>query len=279
MMFRPIVQESYRSSNIDPRAFVPKCQKPRFSRDQNGVPGLTARKIEEIAAHFLCERAPGSLRRAVPTPLISILDGLQRDGFCTYAFDQDLGLTSTGERSLGRYSISRKHIDIDTSLAADDPRFPFTCAHELAHFYLHGRVNAQALGYHESAIQDSATELLTFRLDKARPRTILEWQANRFAAALLIPAQTLPHAVVEIQEAMGITRKLGRVFLDNQRQNRADYRRILDRLSNRFATSHHVTRLRLKETGLLVVDPSYGPTLIADTLGDVLTALFRPTET
>lgn len=44
---------------------------------------------------------------------------------------------------------------------------------------------------------------MTHRIEASNPRTFLEWQANRFAAGVLMPRRTVRAAVVDIQRARG----------------------------------------------------------------------------
>lgn len=249
-------------------------QQMKVKRDKFGVPIVNSLQLEGIAEHFLSVISPKTLVDPASTPLIAILDELVQRKYCTFTFDEDLGQTADGKKCLGYYSMSRKHIAIDRALSPEDPRFSFTCAHEIGHFYLHGSLDPQVLNSDNSdEIRDSSQDILTFRIDGARPRTRVEWQANRFAAGILLPQSTLPSALDEVQKALGITRR-GRIWLDHQPQNQRDYRQSLFRIAEKYSVSQTVVRYRLRETGLLQEDPSYMPRRIGETLEHILKELF-----
>jgi Zn-dependent peptidase ImmA (M78 family) len=83
---------------------------------------------------------------------------------------------------LGATYIGRKTVCIDESL--DQPatrgRLYFTCAHEAGHWVLHRRMISEVCRGHSAGSQ-----ILCRRQDAKKP---LEWQADYFAACLLMPA-------------------------------------------------------------------------------------------
>jgi Zn-dependent peptidase ImmA (M78 family) len=246
----------------------------RVPRDRHGIPIVDNWEIEGLAEHFLSQTAPRLLGTPLAFPIAELVDQLTKAKYCTFSFDEDLGEDSNGKRCLGYYSLSRRHIAIDLSLSAEDPRLPFTFAHELGHFYLHGRVSAYAINQNNAEeIRDTSEDILTFRIDGARPRTRIEWQANRFASALLVPRQTLPSALDFVQREIGIARR-GRVYLDHQPQNQRDYRKILLLLSNRYRVSQSVVRYRLRDMGLLQEHASFAPQSMRQSVEELLRGIF-----
>src|SRR2546422_242370 len=210
-------------------------------RDSNGIPILDASEIEQLAERFLTHVAPDVLAEPTFTPLAEIMALLQDEGRVTFAIGVDLGWTPQGHKYLGCYDPVKGVVLIDSSLTHDDPRFPFTVAHELGHFYLHGKVRLAAVGVPpgESGILDSSRDIVIHRVDMTRPRTMIEWQANRFAAAILIPRATVIAAIQQAQNEMGINRNVGTVVLDAQPYSRRDFQETIgDRKSTRLNSSH-----------------------------------------
>jgi Zn-dependent peptidase ImmA (M78 family) len=84
---------------------------------------------------------------------------------------------------------------------ADDApvRKRFTIAHELGHFFLH-------LGGHDGEFIDDADNLRTVADPDAAwtPERRKEWEANLFAAALLMPADLVRKKWAEIRDLEGI---------------------------------------------------------------------------
>src|SRR5579862_1636885 len=226
-----------------------------LKRDDLGIPVLDAQDIEQLSERFLGHAAPQVLSAPLFTPLAEIMDLLRREGHCSFQFDEDLGATPEGYKYLGYFDIRRRHISIDRSLSTEDVRFPFTVAHELGHFYLHQTVRPDALGSSGTdAIRDSTRDLVTHRVEGSRPRSLIEWQANRFAAGILMPRRTVRRAVENAQRARGITRGLGTIWLDRQPRSKRDYHLVMGDISATYRVSRAVTRYRLTELGIIEVD-------------------------
>lgn len=134
-----------------------------------------------------------------------------------------------------------------------EPRFNFTLAHEIAHFVLHRKINRSVIKKEkEQEISDTNRQLILDQIQNDNPRDWLEWQANKFASSLLLPRSTVPLAVTNKQKEMGITRRIGTIFHDNQPKNRSDYHEIMGHLVNIFITSKSAIRLRLRELDILI---------------------------
>lgn len=183
-----------------------------FGVDEFGIPVLDGDGVEERAEQFLADVAPEVLGRPLFTPLAEIMRTLQVTASVNFELLVDLGVSPEGHKYLGLYLPSLRLISIDKKLTDVDPRFPFTVAHEIGHFYLHSQINLQAF-QPDSKIKDSSRDIVIPRADTRTPRSRIEWQANRFAAAILIPRRTITTAVIQIQKAIGINRNLGIVWI------------------------------------------------------------------
>jgi Zn-dependent peptidase ImmA (M78 family) len=249
----------------------------RIKRDANGIPVIDEQDIELIAEHFLGVVAPDTLQRAAPTPLLDITTKLQSDGLCTFRLDLDLGVTKAGHKVLGYFDVKTKEIAVDCSLIHDDPRFPFTLAHEIGHFYLHSKVRPSALSVGpDGRITDSTRDLIAHRIDSTRPRSLMEWQANHFAANALLPRQTVPSALLNVQKTIGVVKNLGIVWHDpSQSVSRSDLRRVVDGLSHIYRVSRAVVKFRLYELRLVKEHVrGGGPIRVGDVMGTALRDLF-----
>jgi Zn-dependent peptidase ImmA (M78 family) len=246
----------------------------KIARDKLGIPVLDGEDVEQLAARFLEHLAPKALIEPVFTPIADIMRRLQQDKLCTFSFDEDLGSTPEGYKYLGYFHIKRKHIGIDVSLSTEDVRFPFTVAHELGHFYLHSKVKPQALKTAPFEIRDSTRDLVTHRIDATKSRTLLEWQANKFAAGILMPRATVRNCVIDLQKARGITRNLGTVWLDRSAPSNREHSILLQQLAAAYRVSRSVARYRLRELDILHFDKASLPTMANETLGTVLADLF-----
>jgi Zn-dependent peptidase ImmA (M78 family) len=93
---------------------------------------------------------------------------------------EDLG--RLGENVLGATFIREREILVSDRLADQEPRFRFTCAHELGHFVLHSHL--------VRAFKDTAIE--------PGRRGHHEREADRFAAAFLMPAPMVVNVLFQI---------------------------------------------------------------------------------
>jgi Zn-dependent peptidase ImmA (M78 family) len=231
----------------------------KVCRDQFGIPKLNRAGIEEVAEWFLGKIADYALKDTVllPTNLGYLLNDLRDGDFCTFSHDGELGCQSNGLPYLGMYSFSRKHITISKDLAKTDPRYTFTCAHEIGHFYLHEKVHPRV--YQEEGeveIRDSARDFVTIRSEGGQ-RALLEWQANRFAASILMPRATVQAVLAKVQDGLGIGRR-GRIWLDNQPHIQRDFYRVVSGIAGHYNVSQAVVQIRLRELNLIQVSPRYG---------------------
>lgn len=97
-------------------------------------------------------------------------------------------LSHLGPRVLGASFLRDREILVSDAALANEGRFHFTCAHELAHFVLHEKVRDQFEDYDE-------------------PETVLddklEREADRFAAAFLMPVNLLEREIVLFAKELG----------------------------------------------------------------------------
>jgi Zn-dependent peptidase ImmA (M78 family) len=211
---------------------------------------LTEKEIEEKAKLLLKLLRPDFFDYVLPTDLLSIAKTLTEKHRTRFDFKATLGFSENGERILGATNLKKWVILVDESLQRDQHMFNFTLAHELGHLALHRKlvfVRAENEGY---VSMDTVKEML---FEKTTPSTEfewLEWQANVYAAALLMPEEIVRKALVIQQQEMGI-RRMGKIFLDHQPKNNEDYLKLLSRLSSFFGVSIAAITDRLKKLDLI----------------------------
>ena len=101
-------------------------------------------------------------------------------------------LTHLGEGTLGAAFVTDREILIDERVLKHEGRFRFTCAHELGHLVLHRRV--QSVFYDDESLH-AWDSLETY-----------ERQADRFAAAFLMPVPLVERELIRILDAHGLKR-------------------------------------------------------------------------
>jgi len=154
------------------------------------VRGLSFSQIEKEASAFLNLVSPESLKSPQPTPVLSIFEN-KMDLFC---FSIVVGKNIKGLG--GITNISDRFVELSLStykrLEKNDPQAKFTVAHEFGHVMLHSK--NQSFGYFPSRAEVSFS-----RRSQIRAFEDPEWQANTFAANVLMPLQTM-HSLYLRQE-------------------------------------------------------------------------------
>lgn len=144
----------------------------------------------------------------LPTPLMAIsFDAVYEqviypDYGISLEESEDLGYDDRGEKILGKFDPIANTAFIDVSLHAKDPRRPFTCWHEVGgHGVLQGDWLRRQMMKHR---QPSSVVTTAASLD-LETTSILEWQANLFAASAAAPRKLLYFA---IDDVLNLTRKI-----------------------------------------------------------------------
>ena len=144
-------------------------------------PELSDEQIEASAMQLLSDYSEFSGSTvSTPIPVESIAEH-----FLGYEIEiSDEGLFADPEY-LGGIVFSENLIQVNASVEANEGRYNFTIAHELGHHVLHREI-------YLGASSDNASNILcrdTFE------KPLIEVQADRFAAALLMPAKKMAAAV------------------------------------------------------------------------------------
>jgi hypothetical protein len=146
------------------------------------VKGLSCAQIEKEASQFLELLAPECLKNPGPTPVLEIFENKMELLNFTVLIGKNIkglgGLTDVTHRIIELPCSTYKKLE------KGDPQARFTAAHEFGHAQLHGK--DQALG--TFPFRDHITFAYRSRI---RAFEDPEWQANSFAAAILMPIKTM----------------------------------------------------------------------------------------
>jgi len=163
-------------------------------------PFLTDDEIELAAKRLLTDAFGGPDEASTPVDLdVIVYDHLYDNEGVAFRDDLDLG-SRDGDRILGRTEPLRRALYVDAQLKREGPegRFRFTVAHEVGHWILHSQLYAQdeAQGslFRELGGRDDSLVSLQRNVFPAAGQGRLppeEWQANRFAIALLLDSERL----------------------------------------------------------------------------------------
>ena len=143
------------------------------------VPFVTpkARKdIEEIGLSFVRHCYPAMLTKPQPFPVFSVFEDITH-----YYSNLESGCAELPPGTEGLFRPDGKVlVDSDTYIALSKnlPRARFTAIHEIGHGVMH---------YYQLKVALEHGRLRLYRRDDVRPCMNPEWQANRFAASVLMP--------------------------------------------------------------------------------------------
>ena len=195
--------------------------------DRHGVEVLDAEAVEERALQTIRAFDPVLVSAPRSIPVEEFVRQLAENRVLEYEPSADLG------NVLGRCWFSTPRIEINRAL--EGPWRRFVLAHELGHFTLHRHLKVLRRDY----VEDYARTIHEGAPPTPPAREWMEWQANRFAAALLAP---LPTLAVVAQEALEETR------LETGPRR---LRQIADYIAAYFDVGKTAARRRLDEIGVL----------------------------
>lgn len=149
-----------------------------------------------------------------------------------------------GNTILGSANFAKRSIEINQH--GNRNRERFTVAHEIGHFFLgHDQYLRSESIVERDLFADIDTEDI-FNYER------LEYQANLFASALLLPDKQLRLAVEALRLQLKVHDKgFGYIFVDDQPCNFIPYNQILSGLSDHFGVSRQAIEIRLKRAGLV----------------------------
>lgn len=212
----------------------------RLSRDEIDS------QAEKVALHF----DPEAFKRKT-SPLYEVVRGFKEQYDVPFLFDQELGHSRPGRKILGRFDFGSRQISIDRILPYDSPRFRWTICHEVGHLVLHRKLDRKLISLEKPTFVDTRIQLRFVRTATRSELEWVEWQANKFASALLLPRPILHTALSELQRQLEIPRP-GSIYLDDQRHNIAAYVTTLRLLAERLGVSRTMLRIRMLDLGILI---------------------------
>lgn len=145
---------------------------------------------------------------------------------------------------LGSAIFSKKTITINSHFLHTRERF--TLAHEIGHFVLDHERYLSAESIVERDLFVTKEKLRGFNYDR------LEYQANAFAAELILPDTAFIQQTNRLRRDLDIKdRGHGYIYVDNQADNILIYNELLSRLSNYFEVSKQAIEVKMRKMKML----------------------------
>ncbi len=216
----------------------------------NNLKKLNREQIENKSKDLLLYFDIDYFSKYVATPLIPITEFLNAKHEIIFKFDTTLGFNNFNYRVLGAFNPKKRIIIIDQFLKTDIQKFNFTLAHELGHLALHRNVIVKYDTNEEVTITETIQESNNSKGEKSDAEW-MEWQANTYAAALLMPLQILQIWLIKVQSSMGISMP-EKIYVDNQPSNINKYLTVINKLSQIFNVSRTAVEYRLLKLQLVI---------------------------
>jgi len=234
--------------------FEPK----KLHYDNDGIPILNVNMIESISEELLEKHFPAILTSPSITPVIEVINKLERTGI-NYQ-KENLGHKGSA-KILGQVNFSKKILSLDLSLFDSRKiQLQFTAAHEIGHWVLH-RYNYRKWKFTENnrpdILEDDENTLC--RLEKKTALDWLEWQANVFAAALIMPNRTFFKTLETAQKDIGINRNLGKIFLTDEHYSKRDFSNVIGKLAKIYDVSKKSLEIKLRTSGRIIEQVQKNP--------------------
>jgi Zn-dependent peptidase ImmA (M78 family) len=222
-----------------------------FRINEQGIPSLSANDIEKRAEEVIEFFNPDILTEPCETPLLSFIQETAQKYKFTYDLSQDLGNNPHGHKVLGKFRFKPRAIFVDKSVEGD-LRQKFVIGHEFGHLVLHRNLLIKKEGYADVDIADVEKDFVTGKKILLTPRDWLEWQANKFSTAILMPRRTILAALINVQKSLGIHRNIGQIYLDEQKYSFSDFQQTLEGLQDIYKVTKTNLEYRLSDLNLLM---------------------------
>lgn len=214
------------------------------------VPSPAVRRVETAAWRTLtlCQELLDLRHLPLPIPV---------DTWIENPLGFRFGVEDLGPGVLGGAMIKEKAIVVSDRIR-NEGRFRFTCAHELGHQVLH---------------QDATRTFHDHALMRSRRSKTVEWEADRFAAAFLMPVPlVVQHLFVIIHELGLAAEHISELMLPGQRAFNLWSDHFLPAITSRFGVSKSTAVFRFDE--IVLTDGL--PFLLPEHKARLLTSRPRP---
>ncbi len=223
-----------------------------FQYDEQGVPILDKEAIEKNAETVLHWGDSGSLspQRPRSVDVLAIYSKLKKKGELRFQY-RPLNTAGSQAKVLGQFCYGDPPtiiLDAEHEASSLTARTRFTLAHELGHFVLHRHRKVHKKNELIDTEEDLPRHLY---MPQQEEKDWVEWQANQFAGALLVPRKTLRRKLLLVQEGLDIRSRLGRVWVDDSRSSMTLFRQTLGILALFYSVSKKVVEIRLATLELL----------------------------
>ena len=216
-----------------------------------GAQCRSAKLIEQITSEIITDFDPSILHGYKGLPMIEFMAYVSEKYNVKIVTDQAIPLVK-GKKINGYIDLTEKVIHIDNCLVGT-PQFNFVLAHEIGHYILHFGFSMNQLVY--DTWHDSEYDKVLGKHVLINAKHWIEWQANRFAACLLLPHKSLLAQTIIYQINNGINGHRGTIYVDHQQCNQQTFDLMQGQFTEYFGVSNATLEHRLSDLGILKFGP------------------------
>lgn len=227
---------------------------------RSDVPVLSRNSIEDISNKILSQYLPDALTNQGPIDVERLIEHqfrlhLDIQSFCpdgsilgetvfADGYREVFGVDDSGFITKQRIAVKKGTILLDSSMVTRMPsRTAFTEAHELGHWIMHNRFYGAS---EKRACRSILKQKLYFpHRETMSPIQWTEWQANTFAASILLPCSALRITLQTFLEETGLTWNKLKDF--SSYKNRVKYDEFLHLVAKTYEVSYETARLRMNK--------------------------------
>ncbi len=210
-----------------------------------GLLKLSRRQIEFKTEDLLNQIDTNILSKSQPTPIERIERFIEIQKEIKIITNTEI--ISKERKILGCYNAKDKQIIIDKSII-QNKNYPFVIAHEIGHLFLHNNLMVCNNSY--ELFEDPEFNFKLNRYELTEDQHWIEWQANQFAASLLMPEETIRNVLYIFQKNNGIRNK-GIVFYDNQVDNQRLFVATIRTIAKYLKIANINVEYRLSNLGII----------------------------
>lgn len=213
---------------------------------------LSRLDISQRAQSMLSSLLGSKANLAYPAPLKEILAILVAEGWIEFSSDEDLGMLLGNRKVRGEFTVKPFRIRICSSIEPWSAEFRYVLAHEIGHLALHRKLIGPGKYIDRNSVPADTFQELKYR-DKASLSDLgwVEWQANEFAAALVLPFPFLLLEVCNKQKERGILNNIGVLYYDDQPGNQVECTLIIRELALLHGITEDLLWSRLRSLNIL----------------------------
>jgi Zn-dependent peptidase ImmA (M78 family) len=211
-----------------------------------GLERLSSKRIVQMTSRILDDFDPNIQKRYFAPNLDSFISYLKDRHGLMVIIDQTIA-DQKGRIIKGSIDLKNKTITIDRSVAESE-RFAFVLLHEVAHYFLHTGLQINQQTYDN--LTDSDYNAAIGKHELVNERHWMEWQANHFAACILMPEWVVKFQLIVYQTTNYIRNK-GTMYVDSAPHNIQLFKVTIDHLAAYFRVSHSVMEYRMADLGII----------------------------